>query len=55
MVASLLRGQCAWRPVYSGQLSRGQFAAVSCRVPTFCALISLGAGKAYSVRAPPSA
>ena len=33
MVVSLLRGQFAWRPLYSGQLSRGQFAAVSCRVP----------------------
>ena len=30
MVASLLRGQFAWRPLYGGQLSRGQFAAVSC-------------------------
>ena len=33
MVASLLRGQFAWRPLYGVQLSRGQFAAVSCRVP----------------------
>ena len=32
-VASLLRGQFAWRPVYGGQLSRGQFAVASCRVP----------------------
>ena len=30
MVASLLRGQFAWRPLYGGQLSRGQFAAISC-------------------------
>ena len=30
MVASLLRGQFAWRPLYGGQLSRGQFTAVSC-------------------------
>ena len=33
MVASLLRDQFAWRPLYGGQLPRGQFAAVSCRVP----------------------
>ena len=32
MVASLLRSQFAWRPLYGGQLSRGQFAAASCRV-----------------------
>ena len=32
MVASLLCGQFAWRSLYDGQLSRGQFAAVSCRV-----------------------
>ena len=30
MVASLLGGQFAWRPLYGGQLSRDQFAAVSC-------------------------
>ena len=30
MVASLLCGQFAWRPLYDGQLSRGQFAAVTC-------------------------
>ena len=33
MVANLLCGQFAWRPLYGGQLSRGQFAAISCRVP----------------------
>ena len=30
MVASLLRGQFAWRPLYGNQLSRNQFAAISC-------------------------
>ena len=32
MVASLLHGQFAWQPLYDGQLSCGQFVAVSCRV-----------------------
>ena len=30
MLASMLRGQFAWWPLYGGQLSGGQFAAVSC-------------------------
>ena len=32
VVASLLHGQFAWRTLYGGQLSGGQFAGVSCRV-----------------------
>ena len=34
VVASLLRDQIAWRLVCGGRLSRSQFVAVSCRVPT---------------------
>ena len=47
MVASLLRGQFAWRPLYGGQLSRGQFAALSCRVPKNCKPTLLSNQKSY--------
>ena len=36
MVASLLHNQFAWRPLYSNQLSRDHFVAVSCLAASFC-------------------